>query len=168
MGARSDALAKQLEAKARDAMATLERLSDADWKKVTAAEKWPVGVTAHHMAGAMEPVSYMVRAIAAGEAPGDLTMEMIDEMNARHAKDFAACTRAETIELHRTGTAAAAAAIRGLSDAELARSGTLFEGAPPMTAEQVIVAALLDHMDEHFGSIRKTVSHRRLSRPEEA
>jgi hypothetical protein len=25
-------------------------------------------------------------------------MEMLDEMNAQHAKDFAGCTRAETIE----------------------------------------------------------------------
>ena len=40
MGARSEALAKQFDTKARDALATLEKLSDADWKKVTEAEKW--------------------------------------------------------------------------------------------------------------------------------
>jgi hypothetical protein len=28
---------------------------------------------------------------------------------------------------------------------------------PPMTAEQVILGALLLHIDEHYGSIRKTV-----------
>ena len=80
-------------------------------------------------------------------------------MNARHAKDFAHCPRAETIELHRMGTATAAATIRGLSDEELARSGTLFKGVPPMSAEPVIVSGLLEHIDEHFGSIRKTVGH---------
>jgi hypothetical protein len=159
MGAKGEALAKQFEAKSRDALATLEKLSDADWKKVTEAEKWSVGVTAHHLAGALEPVSYMVRAIAAGQSPGDFSLEMLDEMNARHAKDFANCTRAETIELHRKGTATAAATIRGLSDEELATGGTLFKGVPPMTAEQVIVAGLLNHTDEHFGSIRKTVGH---------
>jgi len=157
MGAKSEALAKQFEAKSRDALATLEKLSDADWKKVTEAEKWPVGVTAHHLAGALEPVSSMVRAIAAGQSPGDFSREMLDAMNARHAKDFADCTRAETIELHRKGSATAAATIRRLSDEELAKSGTLFKGVPPMTAEQVIVAGLLAHTDEHFGSIRKTV-----------
>jgi hypothetical protein len=159
MGAKGEALAKQFEAKSRDALATLEKLSDADWKKVTEAEKWSVGVTAHHLAGALEPVSYMVRAIAAGQSPGDFSLAMLDEMNARHAKDFANCTRAETIELHRKGTATAAATIRGLSDEELATGGTLFKGVPPMTAEQVIVAGLLNHTDEHFGSIRKTVGH---------
>jgi len=159
MGAKGEALAKQFEAKSRDALATLEKLSDADWKKVTEAEKWSVGVTAHHLAGALEPVSYMVRAIAAGQSPGDFSLAMLDEINARHAKDFANCTRAETIELHRKGTATAAATIRGLSDEELATSGTLFKGVPPMTAEQVIVGGLLNHTDEHFGSIRKTVGH---------
>ena len=33
-------LARQFEGKARDALTTLEKLGDTDWKKVTAAEKW--------------------------------------------------------------------------------------------------------------------------------
>lgn len=159
MGARSEALAAQFEAKSTEALATLEQLSEADWKKVTEAEQWSVGVTAHHLAGALEPISGMIRAVATGQAPGEFGLEMLDEMNARHAKDFAGCTRAETIELHRRGSATAAATIRGLSDAELAQSGTLLKGLPPMTAEQVIVGGLLVHIDEHFGSIRKTVGH---------
>ena len=159
MGAKSEQLAKQFEAKSRDAMATLEKLSEADWTKVTDAEKWPVGVTAHHLASVLEPVSSMIKAVAAGQAPGDLSMEMLDEMNARHARDFAGCTRAETIDLHRKGSATAAATIRGLSDAELATSGIVLKGVPPMTAEQLVQGALLGHIDEHYGSIRKTVGH---------
>jgi hypothetical protein len=157
MGAKSEALARRFEAKAREALATLEQIGDADWKKVTAAEGWSVGVTAHHLAAALEPIAGMITAVATGQAAGTLSPEMLDEMNARHAKDFVDCTRAETIELHRRGTALAAATIRGLAEAELARSGTLFKGAPPMTAEQVIAMGLLDHIDEHFGSIRKTI-----------
>jgi len=45
MGAKTEALARQLEGKAQDAVATLEKLGDGDWKKVTAAERWTVGVT---------------------------------------------------------------------------------------------------------------------------
>jgi len=157
MGTKSETLAKQFEAKSREAMATLEKLGEEDWKKVTEAEQWSVGVTAHHLAGALEPISSMIKAVAGGQALGEFTLEMIDEMNARHAKDFADCTRAETIELLRTGSATAAATIRGLSDAELAKSAALLKGLPPMTAEQVIVGGLLVHIDEHFGSIRKTV-----------
>ena len=157
MGAKSEAMAKQFEAKAKDALATLERLSEADWKKVTGAEKWSVGVTAHHLAGGLQAVSNIVKGIVAGHSPGNFTRAMLDEMNAKHAKDHASCTKAETIELHKKGAATAAATIRGLSDEQLAKSGTVFTGVPPMTAEQLITRGLLNHIDEHFGSIRKTV-----------
>ena len=159
MGAKSEALAKQFEVKAREAMATLEQLSEADWKKVTAAEKWSVGVTAHHLAGGLEAVSNIVKTIAAGQSLSNFTGDMLDQMNAQHAKDSAGCTKAETIELHWKGAATAAAVIRGLSDDQLAKSGTVFTGLPPMTAEQLITRGLLNHVDEHFGSIRQTVGH---------
>jgi hypothetical protein len=78
-------------------------------------------------------------------------------MNAKHAREFAGCTRAETLALHEKGVAAAAAVVRGLSDEQLARSGTVLTGMPPMTAEQVITAILISHIDDHYGSIRKTI-----------
>jgi hypothetical protein len=84
---------------------------------------------------------------------------MLDEMNAKHAKDYAHCTKAETIELLKTGAAAAAAVVRGLSDDQLAKRGTVLTDAPPMTAEQLVNGALIAHIDEHFSSIRKTAGH---------
>ena len=39
MGARAESLAKKYEAKAAELTATIQKLSDADWKKVTTAEK---------------------------------------------------------------------------------------------------------------------------------
>ena len=157
MPAKSEALAKQFEAKVQGALATLEKLSDADWKKVTEAERWSVGVTAHHYASALEPISHMVQALAAGQSPARFTPAGRDEMNAQHAKDYADCTRAETIALLTRAASQAAAVVRGLSDDQLAKSGTVLVGVPPMTAEQLVDAALLRHIDEHFGSIRKTV-----------
>lgn len=55
------------------------------------------------------------------------------------------------------GAAVAAEIIRGLSDDQLAKSGKVIAGAPPVTAEQLIPGGLFDHIDEHFGSVRKTV-----------
>src|SRR5262250_2124219 len=86
MGERAEGLAKTFEAKASEMTGVIEKLSDADWKKVTAAEKWPVGVTAHHVAGAHEPISGMVKAVAGGQTLPPFTMTMLDEMNAKHAK----------------------------------------------------------------------------------
>jgi len=82
---------------------------------------------------------------------------MLDAMNATHAAEHASCTKAEPIALHEQGAAKAAAILRGLSDEQLAKGGTVFTGAPPMTAEEMVSRALIGHMDDHFGSIRKTI-----------
>ena len=156
MGAKGEALARQFEGKVLEATAVLEKLSDADWKKTTAAEKWTVGVTAHHLAGAYEPVAHIITTIATGQAMPHFTTQMLDEMNAKHAVDFAGCTKAETLALHKKGAPIAAAAVRALSDEQLARTGTVFAGVPPISAEQLVMRALINHIEEHFGSILKT------------
>ena len=158
MGAKTEALAKQFEGKARDAVATLEKLGDTDWKKVTAAERWPVGVTAHHLAGGLEAVAGIVTGIVSGgPSRGNFTRAMLDSMNAEHAKEHADCTRAETLALFQKGAATASTVVRGLNDDQLSKSGTVFTDVPPMTAERLIMLGLLGHIDDHMGSIRKTV-----------
>jgi hypothetical protein len=157
MSTRAEALAKRFEDRAAEMTRTLESLTDADWKKVTAAEKWPVGVTAHHAAGAHEEIANIAKTIAAGGPMPHLTVAMLDEMNAAHAREHAACTTAETLALHRKGAAAAAAVVRGLSDAQLDRSGTVLAGMPAMTAQQIVEGILIRHVEEHLGSIRATV-----------
>jgi len=156
---KSEALARQFEAKAEEALATLQRLGEADWKKVTQAEKWSVGVTAHHIAGVLEAIAGMVETVASGRPFESFTPSLIDEMNARHAREHASCTKAETIELFRKGVGVAAATIRRLSDEQLARSAKVMSTMPPMTVEQLIAGGLLAHIDDHFGSIRKTAAH---------
>jgi hypothetical protein len=158
MGARADMLAKQFEEKAGELTDTIDKLSDSDWKKVTAAEKWSVGVTAHHVAGSHEPIAGMAKAVASGQTLPPFTMEMLHEGNAKHAKEFAGCTKAETLALQKKGVASAAATVRGLSDAELDRTGTLLTDMPAMSVRQMIEAVLIDHVREHPDSIRATVN----------
>jgi Mycothiol maleylpyruvate isomerase N-terminal domain len=157
MGARADMLAKQFEAKADELTETIEKLSDTDWKKVTTAEKWSVGVTAHHVAGAHEPIAGMLKAVADGQTLPPFTMAMLDDSNAKHAKEFAGCTKAETLALHKKGVASAAATVRGLSDSELERTGTLLTDMPAMSVQQIVEGVLTDHVREHLDSIRATV-----------
>lgn len=157
MATKSAALADRFDAEIEKAVATLERLSDADWRKVTAAEGWTVGVTAHHYAGALEPISQLIEGLVAGR-PGTLDGRTLDAMNAQHAQDFADCTKAETVALLRKGAVVASSTIRGLTEAELAKSGTVLVDLPQMTVEQLIQAALFGHLEEHFGSIRRTVA----------
>ena len=157
MGARAEALAKRFEAKADEVTAVIERLSDADWKKVTAGEKWPVGVVAHHVAVGHEGIAGIIKTVSAGQSMPHFTMDMLHAMNAKHAQEHANCTKAETLALHKKNAAAAAALVRGFSDAELAKSGTVLAGMPPMSVEQIVNGILINHIDEHCGSIRATV-----------
>jgi hypothetical protein len=156
MGAKSEVFVNQIESKVQEAITTLEKLNEADWAKVTEAEKWSVGVTAHHLAGAFEAVSDAVKKIVGGEPLG-FTMDMIHEMNARHAREYANCTRAETVDMLKKGARVAAAAVRGLTDDQLMKSGTFGPGGPTLTAEQLIHMGLIGHANEHLASIRKTV-----------
>ena len=158
MGARAESLAKKYEAKAAELTATIQKLSDADWKKVTTAEKWPVGVTAHHVAGGHEPISGIVKTLAAGQSISGFSMSMLDDMNAKHAQEHANAAKADTVALHKKNAAAAAQVVRGLSDADLDRSGTVLTGMPPMTVEQIVTNILINHVDDHMGSIKKTVT----------
>jgi hypothetical protein len=157
MGARAESLAKQFETKAAEMTSVIKGLSDSDWKKTTEAEKWSVGVTAHHVAGGHEGILGIVKTLAAGQSIPNFTMDMLHEMNAKHAKEQAGCTKAETLALHEKNAAAAAATVRGLSDAALDQKGTVLTGMPPMTTQQVIESILINHIDDHMGSIRKTV-----------
>ena len=157
MAAKAEALAKQFEAKVQEATAVLDRLSDADWKKTTSAEKWTVGVVAHHMAGGHEGIAGIIKTVAGGQSIPNFTMDMLHDMNAKHALEHAKTTKAETVALHKKNAAAAAAVLRGLSDTDLAKSGTVLTGMPPMSVEQVVGGILLNHIDEHLKSIRATV-----------
>jgi len=157
MGARAEALAKQFEESVNHMTETIEKLTETDWKKVTSAEKWTVGVVAHHVAGAHEGISGIIKTVAGGQSMPPFTMAMLDEMNATHAREHASCTRAETLALHKKNAAAAATVVRGLSDADLDKSGTVLTGMPAMTANQIVEGILINHVNEHLGSIRATV-----------
>jgi len=157
MGAKGEALAKQFEAKVQEATTVIEKLTDAEWKTVTAAEQWPVGVVAHHVATAHEGISRIVKTVASGQPMPHFTLDMLNQMNAQHAKEHAACTKSETLALHKKNAGAAAAIVRGLSDAELQKSGKVLADAPPINVEGIVTGILIHHIDEHVGSIRKTV-----------
>ena len=118
MGAKGEALARQFEAKAQEAGAYIEKLGDADLKRVTEAERWTVAATAHHLFGAYDRVPDIAKGLAAGQSPANFSTKVLDQMNAQHAKDFAACGKADVMALHRAASAKAASVIRGLSDEE--------------------------------------------------
>jgi len=160
MGARAEQLASKLDESCREINGVVKRLSDAEWKKVTSAEKWPVGVVAHHVAEGHAGISRLVQNLAKGQPMPHMTMDMIHAGNAKHAKEQANVTKAETLSLLRANGAKAVTIVRGFSDAELERSGTVLAGMPPMTAAQAIEGILINHVHEHLGSIKATAGQK--------
>ena len=156
MGARAEELARKFDESCREMNRVVEGLSDADWKKVTSAETWPVGVVAHHVALAHEGISGLVQLVATGQPMPGLTMDMIHANNATHAKEQANVGKAETVALLKANGGKAGGIVRGLSDAELDRSASLLAGMPAMTAAQAIEGVLINHVNEHLGSIKAT------------
>ena len=155
MSERARNLAQQLEQANHELVTTIEGLSDAQWRAATPDDGRSVGVVAHHVAASHKTVAGLVSAIAHGQAVPHITMDMIHAGNAEHAKQFAHCTKAETLALLRQNGAAAVATVRALGDAELDRSVTLPMG--PMTAAQVVERILIGHAQGHHASIRQAL-----------
>ena len=156
MAQRSQALADRFEQATRQLATTIERCSDAQWKTKTTGEQWSIGVVAHHVAQSTEAVAGIVKLMATGQPLPPLTMEMIHQGNAEHAKQFANVGKDETLALLRKTSAAAAGTVRGLSDEQLARTAKVIGGAT-MSAEQMVERVLIGHVVEHHGSIQAAV-----------
>ena len=155
MGARAEQLAKKFDEACREMNTTVEKLSDADWKKTTSGEKWTVGVVAHHVAVSHAGIAGLVDMVAKGKPLPNMTMDMIHEGNAKHAKEHANTTKAETLALLKENGSKAAGVVRGLSDEELARKAKMPIG-QEMTSAQVIEGILINHVNEHLGTIKAT------------
>ncbi len=157
MADRAEALAAKFEEANNDVISMVESASDDQWKAVCADEGWSVGVVAHHVAGGYPLIAGLVGALASGAEIPPLTTEQLDQGNVQHAKDHADCTKEETLEMLRTGSAAAATAVRGLSDEQLDKTSTVIAGAPDMSVDQVIENVLIGSAAGHGASIKKTL-----------
>jgi hypothetical protein len=104
------------------------------------------GVIVHHVAS-MYPIEIDVaRAIASGKAVTNVTWDVVAELNAKHAHDYAEVTKVAALELLRRNSHEAASAVRVFTDEELdhAASFSLSFGAP-VTAQFVIEDHALRH-----------------------
>ena len=157
MAQRAQGLAEQFVKLNDELIATVERCTDAQWKTLTAGEKWSVGVVAHHVAEGHQGIVDATRMLATGQPLPHLTFEMIHQGNAEHAKQHANTTKEATLKLLRDGGAHAESVVRGLSDEQLDRSGKVVADLPPMSAQQFIEGILIGHVHEHLGNIKAAI-----------
>jgi hypothetical protein len=152
---RAQALADRLEQGARALAAFADALTDAQWQTPLPHDGRKVGVVVHHVASVYPVEIDLALTIASGKPMVGVTMDDVRAMNAGHATAHADAGKAETLELLRRNSTAAAAAIRALSDEELDRaaSASLYSDAP-LTCQFVLEDHAVRHSYHHLPRIR--------------
>jgi hypothetical protein len=158
MNKRADALADRLEAGARALASFAGSLTDAEWQTRVPHDGRKIGVIVHHVASVYPVEIQLAQTLAAGTPVTGVIPEDINAMNAAHARDNADVTKEATLDLLRRNSAAAAAAIRALSDAELDRAApaSLYSDAP-ITCQFMLEDHAVRHSYHHLARIRATL-----------
>lgn len=119
MNPRAQALAASLE-KGAAALADFARtITDAEWETPLLRDGRKIGVVVHHVADIYPLEIELSQKLASGGALTELSWDDVHAVNAAHAKRNALATKEEALALLRTNAAAAAAALRALSDDSL-------------------------------------------------
>jgi hypothetical protein len=153
---RSDALAGVLEQGLRALTAFASTLTEAEWTSSPLAhDKRSLGVMVHHVA-TMYPLEIQLAQVLAGGAPIiNVTWDDVHAINAKHAREHGDVTRDEALRLLAANGAAAAAAVRALSDEQLdsAASNSLYGGAP-LTCQFMLEDHAVRHSYHHLAKMR--------------
>ena len=152
---RAQALADRLEHGARMLADVAGALTPAEWETPIPKDGRRVGVVVHHVASIYPLEIQLAQTLAAGHAVTGVTWDDVHAGNAAHARENAAVTKEAALELLRTSSAAAAAAIRVLSDEELdeAAPASLYANAP-ITCQFMLEDHAVRHSYHHLARIR--------------
>jgi len=162
MSKRSEALAQRLEEGAAALAAFANTLSEAEWQARLPHDGRKIGVVVHHVAS-MYPIEMdLTQALAAGKPIEGVTHAVVADINAKHAVEFDKATRAQALDLLQKNSAAAAAGIRALNDAQLEQAATVsyYEGAP-VTCQFWVEDHPMRHSFHHLGRIQSAVEKTR-------
>ena len=155
MSKRANVLADRLEHGARALAAFASALTDTEWQTSIPKDGRMIGVVMHHVASVLPLEIQLAQTLAGGKPVTGVTWDVVHAMNAEHAREHAAVTREETLDLLRRNSSAAAAAIRALSDEELAQAAlvSLYSDAP-LTCQFMLEDHAVRHSYHHLARIR--------------
>jgi hypothetical protein len=155
---RAEALAERIARGHDELIAFVEAHSEADWGTYCPNEDRTVGVLVHHVASVLPAELDLIKAVASGRPITGVTVEIVDQMNAEHAREHANCGREETLDLLRRSSALVVSAVRELDDAELDQAAPVsLHWDTPVTAQYLIEDHPLSHAYRHLASIRAAI-----------
>ena len=152
---RSEALATRLEAGAAALARYAASLSETQWQTRLPKDGRKIGVVVHHVASVYPIEIHLAQLLASGQPITDVTWDVVDKMNADHAKEHDGVSQEAALDLLAKNSAAAAAAIRGLSDAELDRAAPVsLNSDAPLTCQFMLEDHAVRHSYHHLARIR--------------
>lgn len=155
MSQRAAALADRLERGAAALAALAAGLDEAEWQTRLPKDGRKIGVVVHHVASVYPIEVELAQALAAGKPVAGVTWDAVHAMNAGHATDNDAVTKPAALTLLAANSAAAAAAIRALTDEQLdaAATNSLYADAP-LTCQHMLEDHAVRHSYHHLARIK--------------
>jgi hypothetical protein len=156
---RAEALAQRLEEGARALAAFASTLTDAEWRTpFGTTDRRTIGVIVHHVASIYPLEIQLAQVLATGKPVTGVTWDAVAEVNGAHAKENDGATKGAALELLARNSAAAAAAIRALSDEDLAKAAPVsLYGDAPLTCQFFLEDHAVRHSYHHLSRIRKAL-----------
>jgi len=155
---RANLLADRLLLGARELAAFSEALSEEEWNAPVLGDGRSIGVVVHHVASVYPIEVELAQILGEGTPITEVTKDAVDQMNAQHAIENNQVDKHKTLELLRSNSENAAAAIREFTDEQLDNSATIslyFDA--PLTAQFFIEDHALRHSFHHLGKIKASL-----------
>ena len=137
MPTRAESLANQFEQAVNDFAQTIEQIPDDERTPQGGPEGWPIAGVAQHVSGQFPLEMEYITAAAEGKEMPAYSWDDINSRNDSRAEKNSAASKAEVLGELRDGGSSTAAYIRGLSDEQLGRAGSLaLAGGASVTAQR--------------------------------
>jgi hypothetical protein len=164
MSKRTYELARRLELGALALEAFAGSLTDIEWQSRVPHDGRKIGVVVHHVAS-MYPIEIqLAQLLANGQPIEGVTPQVVDQINAAHAKEFDRVTKEEAVALLKKNSAAASAAIRALTDDELdAAAPVSLNSNAPLTCQFFLEDHAVRHSYHHLARIRAALQEKTLA-----
>ena len=158
MSKRTNALADRLEEGARALANFASDMTDAEWQVRAPKDGRKVGVIVHHVASMYPLEIQLAQTLAGGKPIEGVTWDVVNDINAGHAKEHDAITKEAALDLLRRNSAAAAAAIRALTDEELDRATPVsLSSDAPLTCQFFLEDHPVRHSYHHLAGLRRAL-----------
>ena len=158
MSQRANALADRLEQGARALATVASALTDAEWQTRVPKDGRKIGVIVHHVASVYPLEIQLAQTLASGKPVAGVTWDVVHEMNAGHAKEHETVTKEAALDLLGRNSAAAAAAIRALSDGQLDQAAPIsLNSDAPLTCQFMLEDHAVRHSFHHLAGMRRAV-----------